>query len=134
MTPDRAHVLRRLFEQAIEPYIDETLRARVTAAREEWYGDAQEALAEQIDDDMLEEIRTEAAERLDELRDQIDDINEKLQIAADRFTLPPISVPEAEVALDPVRQALVSFDHGWVEATRALKRRKSYGQDDGGAP
>jgi hypothetical protein len=43
--------------------------------------------------------------------------------------LPDIEVPEPEVELDPARQALVSFDHDWVGASRALIKHKSYGKD-----
>jgi hypothetical protein len=132
-TPDKAHILSEMFEQAFAPYIDQTLYARVREAREKWYEDAREAISEQIDEDMLEEIRTEAAERLEELSAEVAAINEKLQITVDGFTLPRVRVPEAEINLDPERQTLVSLGDDWVEATRALKERKSYGQDDGSA-
>ena len=67
--------------------------------------------------------------RLAELEDAIADINEQLRMAAgDHFTLPPIVVPEPEVDEDAPRQALVSFDQDWAEATRALIERKAYGR------
>jgi hypothetical protein len=120
-----------MFEQAFERYIDGGLYARVQAAKREWHTAALEVVDEQIDADMLDEIRTEAAGRLEELRTEIDQINEKLQLAvSDRFSLPPIRLPEAEIDLDPSRQALVSFDDDWVKATRALIARKSYGRED----
>ena len=56
----------------------------------------------------------------------IADINERLHLAADDFTLPEIEVPEPEVQ-DAARHALVSFDDDWVAATRALIARKQYG-------
>ena len=62
----------------------------------------------------------------------IADINARLRMAADdHFTLPPIEVPQPEIDEDAPRQALVSFDQDWAEATRALIERKSYGE---GAP
>ena len=128
-TPTKSHILREMFEQAFEPYIDKTLYARVQKARREWNAAAREVVDERIDADMLDEIRAEAAERLEELRAEIDKINEKVQLASDRFSLPPIRVPEAEVDLDPSRQALVLFDDDWVKATRALIARKSYGRE-----
>jgi hypothetical protein len=72
-------------------------------------------------------LREEASEKLTELQDAIDTINERLRLeAGDRFRLPAINVPQAEIDDDPERRALVSFDDDWVEATRALIRRKAY--------
>jgi hypothetical protein len=45
----------------------------------------------------LAELRDEAAERLTELRSTIDDINARLRLSADRFTLPAIEVPAPEI-------------------------------------
>jgi hypothetical protein len=136
-TPDklREGVLRRIIEAAFEPYIDEDLKDRVDEAEEAWDSEAQEAVSQQIDADHLDAIRTEAAAKLEELREQIDKINDALQVSTEGFTLPPIEVPEPEVdidALDPSRQALVSFDDDWVEASQALKTHKSYGKNGGG--
>ena len=39
----------------------------------------------------------------------------------------PIEVPQPEIDEDAPRQALVSFDQDWAEATRALIERKAYG-------
>ena len=56
---------------------------------------AEETLAEQTNDELLGELREQAAGRLDELRDEIDHINEQLQVAAgDHVDLPKIEVPE----------------------------------------
>jgi hypothetical protein len=43
--------------------------------------------------------------------------------------LPVVEVPEPEIDEDIPRQALVSIDQDWVEATRALIQHKSYGED-----
>ena len=87
------------------------------------------ALDDQIDQEHLEALRTEAAGRLGELEAAIADINERLRMAAaDHFTLPPIVVPQPEVDEDAPRQALVSMDQDWAEATRALIERKAYGR------
>jgi hypothetical protein len=124
-------VLREIVTRAFDPYFDRTLAARVNEAKDEWLRDAEEALAEQIDDEMLSQLREQAGKRLDELRSEIERINEALQIAAaDHVDLPEIEVPEPEIDEDTPRQALVSFDMDWTDATRALIARKSYG--DGG--
>jgi hypothetical protein len=120
-------VLRDIVERAFDPYFDRTLAARVSAAKEEWEQEAEEAIREQVDPTILANLREEASQRFDELRSTIDDINERMRLAADDFTLPEVEVPEPEIDEDASRQALVSFDDSWIEATRALIARKQYG-------
>jgi hypothetical protein len=120
-------VLREIVDRAFDPYFDNTLEERVDEAQEEWTRQAEEAIRDQIDHERLEALRVEAAGRFAEMESAIADINEQLRLAAgDHFELPEIEVPEPEVDEDAPRQALVSFDHGWVAATRALIRRKTY--------
>ena len=124
----RPDVLREIVERAFDPYVDRGLKERVTLAKIEWEQQAADALHEQIDQEHLEALRTEAAGRLAELQDVIADINARLRMAAgDHFTLPVIEVPQPEVDEDAPRQALVSLDQDWAEATRALIKRKAYG-------
>jgi hypothetical protein len=126
-TPTRRRVLQRMLRRAFKPYIDETLSSRVADAKAAWNSAAAEAVEEQVDAEHLARIREEASARLQEMREQLERINEQLNVAAgDHFALPPIEVPEAEVDLDPTRQALVSFDHDWVEASQALIKHKAY--------
>jgi hypothetical protein len=122
----RPDVLREILERAFDPYFDRTLERRVSLAQTEWNQRAEEALQGQIDQEALEELRAEAADRLAELDDAITDLNQRLRFAADDFILPEIEVPQPE-AQDAARQALVSFDDDWVATTRALIARKQYG-------
>jgi hypothetical protein len=122
--------LREIVDRAFDPYFDRTLEARVRDAKQQWLTAAEVAMSEQIDDDVLSSLRNQAAGRLDELREAIDRINEQLQPTTDDITLPEIEVPEPETDDDAPRQALVSLDQDWVEATRALIARKSYGAED----
>jgi hypothetical protein len=124
----RPDTLREIVEQAFEPYFDDTLDDRVEEARSDWQEEAQRAIDSQIDAESLADLREEAAEQLTELKDAIDDINERLRLSAHRFTLPEIKVPEPEVEGEVDRQALLSFDDDWVEATRSLIERKGYGR------
>jgi hypothetical protein len=120
-------VLREILERAFDPYWDSTLEDRVEQAKAEWDELAAEAIRDQIDQEKLDALREEAGEKLAELQDAIDSINERLRLeAGDRFELPPIEVPQPEVDDDPSRQALVSFGDDWVAATQALIRRKAY--------
>ena len=128
-TPSKRRVLQNILRQAFKPYIDPTLTRRVAEAKSEWDAAAQEAIEEQIDAEHLARLRDEASTKLEDLREQIANINEQLDlVAGEHFTLPPINVPEPEVELDPERQALVSFDDDWVGASQALIKHKSYGK------
>jgi hypothetical protein len=93
-------VLREILERAFDPYWDHTLEDRVEAAKEAWDEEAAEAIRSQIDQERLGAIREEAAEKLTELQDAFDNINEQLRLAGDHFALPPIEVPQAEVDND----------------------------------
>jgi hypothetical protein len=119
--------LREIVDRAFDPYFDRTLEARVRDAKQQWLTAAEEAMSEQIDGDVLANLRNEAEEKLAEMRDQIERINEQLRVTTDDITLPEIEVPEPEVDEEAERQALVSLDQEWVDATRALILRKAYG-------
>jgi hypothetical protein len=127
----RPTVLHEIVERSFDPYFDDTLEARVRAAKLEWLARAQTAIDDQVDPEVLTALREEAAGRLAELESVIADINERLRLAADRFVLPAIEVPAAEIDEDIARQALVAFDDSWIKATRALIERKTYGNGHG---
>jgi hypothetical protein len=124
-------VLREIVEDAFEPYYDDTLEERVDEARAEWLEQAQAAINDQVDPEILANLRTEAAGRLVELESAINDINEQLRLAADGFSLPAIEVPQPEIDAEAERLALVRFGDNWTTATRALIARKSYGNGNG---
>ena len=124
----RPQILERIVHDAMAPFYDETLRRRVALAEETWRGEAQEWLANQIDGDALDQIRADAADKLSQLQDEIDALNERLRIAANgRFSLPPIEIPEPIVDLAAHCKPLTSSTWSWADATRALIARKSYG-------
>jgi hypothetical protein len=128
-TPSKRTILQRILRQAFKPYLDPTLARRVNEAKTAWDAEAQEAIDQQIDADHLARIRDEATAKLDELREQIDQINAQLNlVAGEHFILPPIEVPQPDVELDPSRQGLVLFDDDWVRASQALIKHKAYGK------
>ena len=129
-TPARSRILRQMFEQAFAPYIDDTLKDRVKQAEDAWDEAARTEIDNHLDADRLDEIRTEAAEKLEAMREEVDRLKDKLHIDAD---LPPIEVPQSDVGiddLDPSRHALIKFDDDWITASRSLKQHKSYGLGD----
>jgi hypothetical protein len=126
-TPTRAPTLRGIIRQALKPYFDPTLRRRVTMAEGEWRRAAQAALSDGIDGDRLASIEVQASPMLSRFREQVDRINDDLQRLVTGVSLPPVVIPQPGLALDPDRPSLVSFDHDWVAASRALIARKSYG-------
>jgi hypothetical protein len=125
----RSDALREIVNRAFDPYFDRHLDDRVSDAEDRWLEAAQVAMSQQIDDDVLANLRDQAAGRLDELREEIERINAQLRLATGDISLPEIEVPEAEVDDETPRLALVSLDQDWVEATRSLIARKSYGDD-----
>jgi hypothetical protein len=122
--------LQRIVDAAIEPYFDEGLDGRVSFAKYEWREAAQEALEEQIDPVAMAAIRERAAVKLEEIRTEIDSINQSLRMAVDDIVvLPDAVVPAPEIGPEKKgRQApLISSSQSWAEATRRLRARKSYG-------
>ena len=120
----RPRELERIVEAAIEPYFDEGLSDRVAAAKLDWKRAAQEALEEQIDSAAVDAIRERAAGKLEEIRREIELINDHLRMAVDDIVeLPPAIVPEPEVGTEKLsRQAsLISSPQSWAEATRAAE-------------
>jgi len=102
----RPDVLRQIIEAAFEPYYDSSLEDRVDDARTDWMAQAQAAIDEQVDPTVLVALRAEATEQLSEVQSVIADLNERFRLAADRFTLPAIEIPQPELDEDAPRQSL----------------------------
>jgi hypothetical protein len=98
--PTTRFALAKLCGSSVGGHCDDTLEDRVNEARPEWLERAQEAIDEQVGPEVLATLRTEAADRLSELETVITEINERLRLAANRFTLPPIEVPQPEIDED----------------------------------
>jgi hypothetical protein len=115
LAPD---TLSEILERAFDPYLDRTLTERAEAAKAQWMEQADAAIDAELDAE-FEALHAEIVEKLGELEEAIDRLD-------DRVTLPEIEVPESEIDENAPRQPLVSFDDGWIRATRALIRRKQY--------
>ena len=127
----RPRVLEGIVTQAIAPFCDATLSRRVRAAREKWEEEANAALADQIDGETLARIQAEVANKLDQLREEIEALNERLRVATTRLLeLPPVKIPEPEVNSSVYGKPLLSSAWPWAEQTRALIARKAYCDGD----
>ncbi|MGZ4563079.1 MAG: hypothetical protein ACXVX6_05780, partial [Mycobacterium sp.] len=91
-------LLTQLAREAIAPFYDATLERRTQRIRSEWLDAAQQAINDQSGGDRMEQLRTDAAARLDDLRDRINEVLDEVDIDVDQFELPDIpELPEAEL-------------------------------------
>lgn len=122
-------LLGRIARDALDHFYDHTLDHRVWQAYAEWLGEAQSVIDSAMDAGHLERLRTEAGEKLAELRTEIDAINDALRIDVDDFDLPEIVVPQAE--LNGGSNSVPLLDSRWpfVEQCRRLIQSKAYGGD-----
>jgi hypothetical protein len=123
----RPDLLRQLAHAAVAPFYDSGLAARVATARREWLDTALQTLGDQIDTERLGRIRDEATEKLAEMREQIDAINDELRIDVDDFDLPEISIPEPDPSLGVAPdEPLLDSSRPFVEQTLRLIDSKAY--------
>ena len=127
----RPDLLRRIAEDAIAPFYDNTLARRVRLARQEWLERAQAIVDEAVDQDHLDRLRAEASQKLADLRAEIDAVNDALRLDARDFDLPTPVVPTAD--LNGAVHTLPLLDSRWSfpEQCRAPIESKAYGS--GGA-
>jgi hypothetical protein len=118
--------LRRVAREAIAPFYDADLARRVAEVRQEWLDRALEVINANLDTARLGRIRAEAADKLDQMRDQIDAINDQLRVDVDDFDLPDLPpIPQAltqGLAPEPLLDSSWSF----IDQCRALIDSKAY--------
>jgi len=122
----RPELLDSIARQALDPFYDRGLDLRVYQARGRWLDEAQAAVDAQIDTDLIDELRTVAAEKLQAMRAEIDAINNELQIDTDGFDLPTPVVPAAD--LTGPTHPLPLLDSRWpfLDQCQALIDSKAY--------
>jgi hypothetical protein len=128
----RPRDLERIVLEAIDPYYDASLTCRVSEAKSAWEDEAQQAIEHHLDDKALDAIRERAAEKLVELKAEVESINNQLRMATEGLIeLPEAIIPAADVDEKSWRQApLISSNWTWADATTALKERKAYATVD----
>jgi hypothetical protein len=113
-------LLDRIVRKAIKPFYDTGLDARVSAARHEWQDQAQAVLEAEIGEDQLDALRDEAEDKLVELEDEVDALNDALHVREiDGLDLPELpEPPQPEVtAVD----GLPLIDSRWSHAEQSLQ-------------
>ncbi len=122
----RPDLLRQIARGAIAPFYDYELDRRVARYRDEWLGRAREMIAASFDLDRLAEIRADAEQQLDGMREQVRELNDALRIDVDPDDLPPIELPEAETRGVATHPALIDSQWDFAEQCQALIDSKAY--------
>lgn len=126
LTPAQQHILAKPAHDAIAPFYDRTLDARVNEARDRWIDEAQAAVEAQAGAEQLEAIRADAARQLDDMRRQIQELNEALRIDTGDIEVPPIVIPEARTDRTGALPPLIDSRWDFAEQRRRLKASKAY--------
>lgn len=119
-------LLRRIATDAVLPFVDDTLEARTNEAVDDWEQDAQEIVNQQVNGAMLDQLRVQAEDKLDELRAEIQAINSSIRLHTDDIhLLPSIDLPDPVVFL-PDDPPLVDSRWSFVAQTASLIESKNY--------
>ena len=119
----RPEVLERIAREAVAPYFDAGLKARVEAAEAAWREAAAVQITRQVDDDALDALRERAQSALDELQAVNDAVG---ALAAEIEVSDAPDLPEADMEALKEAQAerrdtvLIDSDMDYVEATDRL--------------
>ena len=126
----RPHDLELIVTAAIAPYFDAALASRVVSAKHDWLRTAQQVLDAQVDQNILQSVRDQAAMALARFDCEIAAINQQLnEITQPVTALPRVMIPSH--SLDENQQSqglLISSAWSWAKVSRALMARKAYGQ------
>jgi hypothetical protein len=120
-------LLERITREAVSPYFDATLAARVRSAEAEWEQAAQQTLDSAVDSEHMERLRAETAVLLTEKRDEIQQLLEMVRVnpAELGVKLPP-TPPLPEADLSPTRPPLCSSQWNFTDQCHALIASKNY--------
>jgi hypothetical protein len=123
----RPRVLRRLLAEALDGFYDHTLDQRVEEARDAWEQEQQQRLVDHLGPEQLAEIRTKAEDRLADLDELVDEINDALTVEVEGVEFAPFEVPEPEDREYGLPDTpVISSDWDYAEQTRRLQARKAY--------
>jgi hypothetical protein len=124
----RPDVLREIIIKEVAPFYDKTLKSRLWHVERDWRRDADKQIAEQIDGEAIATARADAEQRLAEIVEEIEALEEELQNVYGDITIdvPVPELPAVQIDEAAQRPPLISSAWPWVEQTAALKARKTY--------
>jgi hypothetical protein len=116
-----------LAEEAVMEFYDADLPEQVRAARREWLTEAQAVFDEHVDEGEMDRLKADAEEKLDELRESIDEIARGMQMQiSDDMVLPEPVVPESTLEAHPLEEALIDSAMSFAEQSERMIARKAY--------
>jgi hypothetical protein len=119
-------LLRRIAEEMLDRFYDHGLDDRVEQVADEWTDAAQNAVDEQSGDD-LTQLREEAADRLAEKQDEIQEILDTVRMSTQGFELPAIpDIPEPDIDTTDQPEPLCDSRWSFAEQTDRLIASKNY--------
>jgi hypothetical protein len=119
--------LQTMIVDAIQPFFDETLRARVQNARDEYEARAREQIEQQVGW-RLDAVRSSAESVFGPYNAILATFERRLDSLAREITLPPAEVPQAQLSEPPA--VYVDSRWTWKQQTDAMKTRKAFDLDD----
>lgn len=123
----RPDVLRQIANTLFGHFYDRGLDSRVRVAARAWTSEAQQAVDEASDTPQMAAVRQQAQEKLAELDEQIQAINDALRVSADGFDLPAIpDLPEPELDWNDEPDGIASSDDDFVDQTQGLIADRNY--------
>lgn len=122
---------RRVVNDAVAPFFDATLERRVSAVRSTWRSQAQEAVDAQLAE-LGESVLAGAEDRLAEIAEAIEELQDQFRIDIDAFTLPELPpIPEPVLSdMDGVPSPLIDSEWGFADGSKALIFARKYGEVD----
>jgi hypothetical protein len=117
-------LLRVIVEDACRPFYDQSLVVRLEEVRREWLEQVQDAFDDAVDDEVLEDIRSQAEVALEGLREKLEELGQ-IKDLQHEIEVPEPVLPEAHPPENGPKP-LVSSDMALVDAITALRSRKDY--------
>ena len=121
----RPDLLRRIARDAIRPFYDSTLVQRVGDAYTAWREEAQQVVDNSLGDH-LNQIRADAAAKLEELQAEVAAINDALRFDIGDFDVPPVPEVPEPVLTEDYPLPLVDSSWPFAEQCKALIASKAY--------
>ena len=126
----RPDALEEIVESAIAPFYDRTLALRVSKAKREWLGQAQEVIELQLNHRALEQANMRLEALREHVKAEVEAINDTASSAllndGEEIELPPIAVPEAADNSGDAMEPLIDSRWDFVNQCERLIASKQY--------